>query len=66
MMRTVLVTGASGFIGRDLIVRLSHAGYQVRAAARNPATLPELAGIERVVSGRVGAEKSLGERSGKL
>ncbi len=35
MMR-VLVTGASGFVGRDLTQALSKAGYVVRAAARRP------------------------------
>ena len=34
MKGTVLVTGASGFIGRDLIRRLAAEGYRVRAAAR--------------------------------
>lgn len=34
MKGTVLVTGASGFIGRDLIRRLAADGWRVRAAAR--------------------------------
>lgn len=34
MQGTVLVTGASGFIGRDLVQRLAAAGWRVRAAAR--------------------------------
>jgi len=35
----VLVTGASGFIGRTLVPALAEAGYAVRAAARDPATI---------------------------
>lgn len=43
---TVLVTGASGFLGRDLVVRLRDAGYPVRAAARDPARVPAGTRIE--------------------
>jgi nucleoside-diphosphate-sugar epimerase len=35
-MMTVLVTGASGFIGRATVVALRQAGWKVRAAARAP------------------------------
>lgn len=48
MKRTVLVTGASGFIGRSLVGALAKEGYAVRAAARDPETIPTGAGIERV------------------
>ena len=34
--RRVLVTGASGFIGRALVRALAHAGYSVLAAVRRP------------------------------
>lgn len=34
--KTVLVTGASGFIGRPLVEQLGAAGYLVRAAVRRP------------------------------
>ena len=36
----VLITGASGFVGRALVPALSNAGYAVRAAARDPSTIP--------------------------
>ena len=49
--RSVLVTGATGFIGRDLIGRLAAAGWQVRAAARAPWPLDGRHGIEAVAHG---------------
>lgn len=36
----VLVTGASGFIGRPLVLALVRAGYRVRAATRRPISFP--------------------------
>ena len=45
---TVLVTGASGFIGAAVVAGLSRQGWQVRAAARNPAAVVALSGVERV------------------
>lgn len=45
MMR-VLVTGASGFLGRALTRTLSGAGIEVRAAARNLSAVPAGANIE--------------------
>jgi nucleoside-diphosphate-sugar epimerase len=44
--RTVLVTGASGFIGRSLVEALAREGYAVRAAARDARLVPAAAGIE--------------------
>src|SRR5688572_5202958 len=40
-MKRILVTGASGFIGRHCLPSLVQAGFEVHAAARRP--LPELA-----------------------
>jgi UDP-glucose 4-epimerase len=45
--RLVLVTGASGFIGKPVIRALAASGWTVRAAARDPLAIPELAGVER-------------------
>jgi uncharacterized protein YbjT (DUF2867 family) len=46
----VLVTGASGAIGADLIPRLAGAGHRVRAFAREPARVTA-AGVSEVVRG---------------
>lgn len=40
--KRVLVTGASGFVGRPLVAALVRAGYTVRAATRRPASFPDL------------------------
>jgi len=45
---TVLVTGASGFIGRSLVATLAKEGYPVRAAARGPEAIPPAAGVTPV------------------
>jgi nucleoside-diphosphate-sugar epimerase len=46
--RTVLVTGASGFLGKHLAGALAKAGWAVRAAARDPEQIPARPQIERV------------------
>lgn len=40
-MTTVLVTGASGFIGRPLVTALVRDGHRVVAASRHPVAVPE-------------------------
>jgi UDP-glucose 4-epimerase len=46
--RPVLVTGASGFIGASLVQALARGGFQVRGAARDPASIPAMQGVERL------------------
>ena len=46
MKGRVLVTGASGFIGRRVVAALAKEGWQVRAAARNPASLAATRGVD--------------------
>jgi nucleoside-diphosphate-sugar epimerase len=41
--RRVLITGATGFLGRGLVPALSAGGYIVRAATRAPQVVPEAA-----------------------
>lgn len=47
-MAFVLVTGASGFIGRALTLALVAGGFRVRAACRQPSVLDSRAGVEGV------------------
>jgi UDP-glucose 4-epimerase len=47
MTRSVLVTGASGFIGSYVIQALAASGWQVRAASRKPEA-PTINGVETV------------------
>lgn len=53
-MSLVLVTGATGLIGRQLCQEAAHAGQRVRAALRREAPLPPGA-AEAVVVGEIGA-----------
>ena len=54
-MSRVLVTGATGFIGRTLVPALAAAGYDVRAAVRQrPA--PFMPAVEVVTHGDLGAD----------
>jgi UDP-glucose 4-epimerase len=51
MTGRVLVTGASGFIGKRLTTALAKEGWQVRAAARDPSAMPAASRIEPVAMG---------------
>lgn len=46
--RKVLITGASGFIGKPLVRALAASGWTVRAAARDPAAIPDMEDVKRV------------------
>ncbi|GAA3396981.1 SDR family oxidoreductase [Cryptosporangium minutisporangium] len=55
---TVLVTGATGNVGRPLVDQLLAAGHPVRALTRNPATADLPAGAE-VVAGNLTSDEDL-------
>jgi UDP-glucose 4-epimerase len=44
----LVVTGASGFVGRHLVTTAASSGWQVRALARDPARVPTAANIEAI------------------
>jgi UDP-glucose 4-epimerase len=49
MIKRILLTGASGFVGRALVPALLARGFQLRLPLRNGAAFPDLpAGSERV------------------
>jgi uncharacterized protein YbjT (DUF2867 family) len=56
MSQTVLVAGASGFVGSHLCTRLADDGHDVRAMTRRPA---DYAGAGRAVAGDVARPSSL-------
>jgi uncharacterized protein YbjT (DUF2867 family) len=47
-MNTILVTGATGYVGGRLVPRLLEAGYRVRVLARHPAQLQGRAWLPRI------------------
>ena len=52
--RKVLITGASGFIGKPIVKALAASGWTVRAAARDPAAIPDPQGKQVVFACRSG------------
>lgn len=50
-MKTVLVTGARGFVGTAMCRCLLHRGYHVRAAVREPVFIQEHPNLETYVAG---------------
>lgn len=56
-MKRVLVTGANGFVGRELCEVLASAGYRVRAGVRAERALPQVC-HERVVVGDITGQTS--------
>jgi uncharacterized protein YbjT (DUF2867 family) len=57
-MNTILVTGATGNIGRPLVTLLAEAGTHVRAVTRDPAQAALPAGVEAVTSAAEGVAGS--------
>ncbi|WP_199444093.1 NAD(P)H-binding protein [Umezawaea beigongshangensis] len=55
---TILVTGATGFVGRHVVAQLAEAGERVRAMTRTPSTARFAAGVE-VVAGDLDDPSSL-------
>jgi uncharacterized protein YbjT (DUF2867 family) len=55
---TILVTGATGTVGGNIVKYLVEAGQQVRALTRNPAKTSFPAGVE-VVAGDLASTESL-------
>lgn len=53
MKGLVLVTGASGFIGRRLVLSLAREGWEVRAAARTRDAVPGARGVHPVALGDI-------------
>ncbi|MEM7610307.1 MAG: NAD-dependent epimerase/dehydratase family protein [Pseudomonadota bacterium] len=56
MIRRILVTGASGFVGQQLCETLLREGYLVRAASRSVCPLPRHDRLEQVTVGDISQE----------
>ncbi|MGE0558341.1 MAG: UDP-glucose 4-epimerase family protein [Burkholderiales bacterium] len=55
-MKRILVTGASGFVGRRLCAHLVHQGWRVRAAVRGAPPIPLAEGIDMHAVPDIGPE----------
>ena len=55
-MNTILVTGATGNVGRPLVAQLVSAGAEVRAVTRNPNAARLPAGVQAVTSAAAGLD----------
>lgn len=61
----VAITGASGFIGRRLVVVLANAGWRVRVLLRRDPTFPEWRGVcPEIVAGSLGDAAALERLTG--
>src|ERR1700722_16742331 len=52
MAKKVLVSGAGGFVGANLVRHLLKCGYEVTALVRDPSAVPRLQGIANHISVR--------------
>ena len=59
-MNTILVTGATGNVGRPLVTHLVDAGANVRAVTRNPDTAQLPAGVHVVTSAAARTARRVG------
>ena len=48
MTDTILVTGATGNLGRDVVEALKRKGFRVKAASRHPENIPSVENVEPV------------------
>ena len=56
----VAVTGATGFVGRKLVVQLAAAGWRVRLLMRRDPVVPEWRGVEpQIVAGDISDDRAL-------
>jgi len=51
--KIILVTGANGFVGRQVVALLASRGYQVRGLVRTPGTLPRPSSLVQEVIGDI-------------
>ena len=49
----IVITGATGFIGSHVAVRLARAGHEVVATGRNPTKVPALGAVPGITLARL-------------